>query len=138
MFGVQYTDLQLYLLNKIWAALSMAQVESQTATLGPCDTPEEADPLYPIGGNMQQELSEWLFHLSCSFLAAVVKPASYRILFALAAIYSWRIHQADVKTAFLNSSLPKPVHMWDPKGIDLPRGMCFLVLRAIYGLKQSP
>jgi hypothetical protein len=70
--------------------------------------------------------------------AAVVKPASYRILFAIAAIYSWLIHQADVKTAFLNSSLPKPVHMRAPKGIDLPRGMCFLVLRAIYGLKQSP
>jgi len=70
--------------------------------------------------------------------AAVVKPASYRILFAIAAIYGWQIHQADVKTAFLNSSLPKPVHMRAPKGIDLPRGMCFLVLRAIYGLRQSP
>jgi Reverse transcriptase (RNA-dependent DNA polymerase) len=68
----------------------------------------------------------------------VVKPASYRILFAIAAIYSWLIHQADVKTAFLNSSLLKPVYMRAPKGIDLPRGMCFLVLQAIYGLKQSP
>ena len=27
--------------------------------------------------------------------------------------------------------------MRPPQGIDLPRGMCFLVLRAIYGLKQS-
>jgi hypothetical protein len=70
--------------------------------------------------------------------AAVVKPASYRILFALAAIYGWSIHQADVKTAFLNSSLPKPVYMRPPKGVDLPRCRCFLVLRAIYGLKQSP
>jgi hypothetical protein len=68
--------------------------------------------------------------------AAVVKPASYRILFAIAAIYGWLIHQADVKTAFLNSSLPKPVHMRPPKGIDLPSGKCLLVLRAIYGLKQ--
>jgi hypothetical protein len=41
--------------------------------------------------------------------AAVVKPASYRILFAIAAIYSWLIHQADVKTAFLNGALPKRV-----------------------------
>lgn len=70
--------------------------------------------------------------------AAVVKPASYRILFAIAAILGWTIHQADVKTAFLNSTLPKPVYMRAPKGIDLPRGMCFLVLQAIYGLKQSP
>lgn len=33
VFGVQYTNLQLYLLDKIWATLSMAQVEIQTATL---------------------------------------------------------------------------------------------------------
>ena len=51
--------------------MSIAQVESQTATLGPYDTPEEADPLHPIGGHIQQELSEWLFHLSCSFLADI-------------------------------------------------------------------
>jgi hypothetical protein len=37
--------------------------------------------------------------------AAVVKPASYRILFAIAAIRSWLIHQADVKTAFLAAVL---------------------------------
>jgi hypothetical protein len=70
--------------------------------------------------------------------AAVVKPASYRILFAIAAILGWPIHQADVKTAFLNSTLSKPVYMKAPKGVEIPRGMCFLVLRAIYGLKQSP
>ena len=70
--------------------------------------------------------------------AAVVKPASYRILFALAAICGWLIHQGDVKTAFLNSGLPKPIYMKAPKGMELPLGWCFLVLRAIYGLKQSP
>ncbi len=47
----------------------MAQVESLRVTLGPHDTLGEADPLHLVGGHTQQELSEWLFHLSCLFLA---------------------------------------------------------------------
>jgi hypothetical protein len=71
--------------------------------------------------------------------AAVVKPASYRILFALAAIFGWVAHQSDVKTAFLNSMLDKPVYIRPPKGgMELPPGNVLLVRRALYGLKQSP
>ncbi|KFZ24291.1 hypothetical protein V502_01231 [Pseudogymnoascus sp. VKM F-4520 (FW-2644)] len=70
--------------------------------------------------------------------ASVVKPASTRILLALAAILSWPIHQGDVKTAFLNSNLDKPVYMRPPKDIKLPHGFCLMVIRALYGLKQSP
>lgn len=70
--------------------------------------------------------------------ASVVKPASTRILLALAAILGWSVHQGDVKTAFLNSDLDKPVHMKPPKDIKLPPGHCLLLIRALYGLKQSP
>lgn len=70
--------------------------------------------------------------------ASVVKPASTRILLALAAILSWIVHQGDVKTAFLNSDLDKPVYMRAPKDIKLPRGFCLLLIKALYGLKQSP
>ena len=70
--------------------------------------------------------------------ASVVKPASTRILLALAAIFSWFVHQGDVKTAFLNSDLDKPVYMRPPKDIRLPRGFCLLLIKALYGLKQSP
>ena len=70
--------------------------------------------------------------------ASVVKPTSTRILLALAAILSWTIHQGDVKTAFLNSDLDKPVYMRPPKDIKLPHGFCLMVIRALYGLKQSP
>ncbi|KAK4067059.1 hypothetical protein Purlil1_13929 [Purpureocillium lilacinum] len=52
--------------------------------------------------------------------ASVVKPASTRILLALAAALSWFVHQGDVKTAFLNSELDKPVYMKPPKDIGLP------------------
>jgi hypothetical protein len=70
--------------------------------------------------------------------ASVVKPTSTRILLALAAILSWPIHQGDVKTAFLNSDLDKAVYMKPPKDITLPNGFCLMVVRALYGLKQSP
>jgi Reverse transcriptase (RNA-dependent DNA polymerase) len=70
--------------------------------------------------------------------ASVVKPASTRILLALAAILSWPIHQGDVKTAFLNNNLDKPVYMRPPKDIKLPHGFYLMVIRALYGLKQSP
>jgi hypothetical protein len=70
--------------------------------------------------------------------ASVVKSASTRILLALAAICHWHIHQGDVKTAFLNSDLDKPVYMKPPKDVQLTRGCCLLLLKALYGLKQSP
>ncbi|OQE71140.1 hypothetical protein PENNAL_c0111G02651, partial [Penicillium nalgiovense] len=70
--------------------------------------------------------------------ASVVKSASTRILLALAALCHWHIHQGDVKTAFLNSDLDKPVYMKAPRDVQLPRGCCLLLLKALYGLKQSP
>jgi hypothetical protein len=70
--------------------------------------------------------------------ASVVKSASTRILLALAAICHWHIHQGDVKTAFLNSDLDKPVYVKSPRDVKLPRGCCLLLLKALYGLKQSP
>ncbi|KGQ02249.1 Retrovirus-related Pol polyprotein from transposon TNT 1-94 [Beauveria bassiana D1-5] len=70
--------------------------------------------------------------------ASVVKASSTRILLALAAILSWRVHQGDVKTAFLNSDLEKPVYIRPPKDIKIPHGFCLMVIRALYGLKQSP
>jgi hypothetical protein len=70
--------------------------------------------------------------------ASVVKSTSTRILLALAALCRWHIHQGDVKTAFLNSDLDKPVYMKAPRDVQLPRGCCLLLLKALYGLKQSP
>jgi hypothetical protein len=70
--------------------------------------------------------------------ASVVNPTSTRILLTLAAILSWPVHQGDVKAAFLSSNLDKPVYMKPPKDIALPNGFCLIVVRALYGLKQSP
>jgi hypothetical protein len=66
--------------------------------------------------------------------AAVVKAASYRILFTLTAILGWGTHQVDAKTAFLNGILEKPLYMRLPQGMKLSSGLVLLVLRALYGL----
>jgi Reverse transcriptase (RNA-dependent DNA polymerase) len=68
--------------------------------------------------------------------ASVVKPISYKAIFALAAAYDWELKQMDVKTAFLYGNIDKDI--W----IDLPTGYRVTstakLKKALYGLKQSP
>lgn len=68
--------------------------------------------------------------------ASVVKPMSYKAIFAIAAAMDWELEQMDVKTAFLYGDIEEEVY------IDLPTG-CKVsgtarLNKALYGLKQSP
>lgn len=70
----------------------------------------------------------------------VVKAATVRIILALAVQHNWALHQLDVKNAFLNGLLTKPVFMAQPPGFVDPRfphHVCRLK-KALYGLKQAP
>eukprot|EP00253_Pinus_taeda_P008697 PITA_08697 len=52
----------------------------------------------------------------------------------------WKIHQMDVKTAFLNSMIEEDVYIEQPEGfetLDHELHVCRLK-RALYGLKQAP
>ena len=76
--------------------------------------------------------------------AAVAKPASYKILLALAAHYGFLAYQMDVKTAFLNGTLQEDIYMRLPKGFEdrennrgTKRAICKL-MKTLYGLKQAP
>ena len=69
--------------------------------------------------------------------ASVVKPMLYKALFALAAALDYEIEQMDFITAFLNGSLKEIIHVKQPHDFELGDGVCHL-LRALYGLKQSP
>ena len=70
--------------------------------------------------------------------ATVVKPMSYKLIFAIAAALDWEIDQMDVKTAFLYGKLEETVYMEQPTGLgDGSTQVCKLD-RAIYGLKQAP
>eukprot|EP00253_Pinus_taeda_P029221 PITA_29221 len=68
------------------------------------------------------------------------KMATIRTLFALAAQNGWKVHQMDVKTAFLNGDLKENVFMSQPEGFAVKgheHKVCKLV-KSLYGLKQAP
>jgi len=61
-------------------------------------------------------------------------------LLALASIYKLKVHQIDVKTAFLNGNLDEEVYMKQPEGfimLENENKVCKLV-KSLCGLKQAP
>ena len=72
--------------------------------------------------------------------ATVVRYSSIQTIISLAAKMDWRVHQMDVKTAFLNEVIKEEVYIEQPKGFDVQNRethVCRLH-RALYGLKQAP
>ena len=70
----------------------------------------------------------------------VVKPATVRLVLALAVSRGWILRQIDVSNAFLHGYLSEDVYMQQPPGFEdarYPSHVCKLQ-RALYGLKQSP
>ncbi|MBW0548859.1 hypothetical protein O181_088574 [Austropuccinia psidii MF-1] len=56
---------------------------------------------------------------------------SLRLLFSTACLKNWRIRTFDVKVAFLHSIIDKPVYVWPPMGMDIPKN------KALYGTKHA-
>ena len=72
--------------------------------------------------------------------ASVVKPMSYKAIFAIAAALDWDLEQMDVKTAFLYGNVEEEIWVEQPIGYHNtkhPEWVCKLH-KALYGLKQSP
>jgi hypothetical protein len=72
--------------------------------------------------------------------APVAGMESVRLLFALAAQESWRVHHMDVKSAFLNGDLKEEVYVHQPPGFTIPgkEGKVLCLRKALYGLRQAP
>ena len=69
----------------------------------------------------------------------VVELTSLRILFAIATQLKVRIHQMDIVTSFLNSSITTEIYVKPPEAYSLkPNINCFRLVKALYVLKQSP
>ena len=65
---------------------------------------------------------------------------SIRLLIAIAAIFYLKIHQMDVKIAFLNGNLKEEIYIDQPKGFVEPgqeSKVCKLT-KSLHGLKQAP
>jgi hypothetical protein len=69
--------------------------------------------------------------------ASVVKPMSYKALFAIAAARGLHIEQMDVVTAFLYGDIDETIYMHQPTGYTESNSVCKL-RKALYGLKQAP
>ena len=72
--------------------------------------------------------------------APVARYTSIRSVLALAVVMKWKIHQMDVKTAFLNGVVEEEVYVEQPLGFethDRESHVCRLK-KSLYGLKQAP
>ena len=69
--------------------------------------------------------------------ASVVKPMSYKAIFAIAAANDWEIHQMDVKSAFLYGRVDEEIYVEQQTGLDDGSTRVCKFKKALYGLKQS-
>lgn len=69
----------------------------------------------------------------------VVRYGSIRYMVAIAVEKEWIIHHLDICTAYLNAHLNKliPVYAKPPPGYELPKGKCWKLKKAVYGMKQA-
>jgi hypothetical protein len=70
----------------------------------------------------------------------VARYTSIRTIITLAAKMKWKLHQMNIKTAFLNGVIKEEVYIEQPQGFeveDRKTHVCKLK-KALYGLKQAP
>ncbi|RYC76970.1 hypothetical protein BFJ63_vAg20155 [Fusarium oxysporum f. sp. narcissi] len=70
--------------------------------------------------------------------ASVVKPMTYKAIFAIAATLDLELGQMDVKTAFLYGKIDEEIYVEQPEGFDDGTERVWKLRNALYGLKQSP
>ena len=67
----------------------------------------------------------------------VVRMETIRAILSLVPIKNLKIQQMDVKGAYLNGILKEKVYMKQPEGFDDGTGRVCLLIKTLYGLKQS-
>jgi hypothetical protein len=72
--------------------------------------------------------------------APVARYTSIRTIIALAAKMKWKLHQMDVKIAFLNGVIEEEVYIDKSQGFEVEdkKSHVFRLKKALYGLKQAP
>ena len=70
--------------------------------------------------------------------APVVKYTTFRLFVAICAIFKMKIHQLDVKNAFIYAPLEEEVYVMPHPEMKIAAGHCLKLLRSLYGLKQAP
>lgn len=70
--------------------------------------------------------------------APVVRYQSIRLLLSYAAYHKLKITRMDAVTAFLNGKLKEEIYNCQPEGYDDGTGRYCKLIKALYGVKQSP
>jgi hypothetical protein len=70
--------------------------------------------------------------------ASVVKPISYKALFAIRAALDLEIEQMDVKTAFLYGNIDHEIYVEQPHHMADGTSKVCKLRKALYGLKEAP
>ena len=70
--------------------------------------------------------------------APTASKVCWRSCVAIAVLFGWSPFTIDIKTAFLHASLPRPVYLRPPSEAKVPKGKVWRLLRAVYGLVDSP
>jgi len=70
----------------------------------------------------------------------VARLEAVRILLAYACMNGFKLHQMDVKSAFLNGYIDELVYVSQPPGIEDHKypNHVFNLKKALFGLKQAP
>lgn len=69
----------------------------------------------------------------------VIKAATVCVVLALSVHFPWPLHQLDLKNAFLNGVLSKPIYMAQPPDFVDPKHPSHVCLKKVlYGLRQAP
>jgi hypothetical protein len=72
--------------------------------------------------------------------APVERLEAIHILLAFATNHNFKLHQMDVKSAFLNVPIFEEVYVEQPPGFEDPQfpNHVYKLHKALYGLKQAP
>jgi Reverse transcriptase (RNA-dependent DNA polymerase) len=69
--------------------------------------------------------------------AATLAARTFRALLAIAAAFDLEVNHYDAINAFVNADVDEEIYCRAPDGFERS-GLCWRLLRALYGLKQSP
>jgi len=67
----------------------------------------------------------------------IVRLETIHAILALVPSQKWKVCQIDVKGAYLNGMLEERVYMQQPEGFEDGTGQICLLVKTLYGLKQS-
>ena len=79
-----------------------------------------------------------LQHTEQNTFAATLAIRIFRALMAIVAAFDLETRQYDAINAFINSEIDEPTYCYTPDGWTGSKNILLLLLRALYGLKQSP